>query len=230
MDGREKWICAKCEDDRLIKLQEDLQNALRQIDELKTRNNELEKKILMVGAGKMDMLPVKQKSARCMVVGDSLARGIGAEHMNMMVECLPGIKSELLHKVIERGDLGCPETVIIHVGTNDLKSTQNLDWIMGEIYALVTTAKVKFLSCRLDLNGVLRRSDVSWWRIGALNDRLDWVAEALGITFVDPNSWIDDNDFARDGLHLSGRGKSRLGQLFARVSDLDTEAVPVSDK
>jgi hypothetical protein len=77
---------------------------------------------------------------------------------------------------------------------------------------------------------VLRRSDVSWRHIGALNDRLCWVPEALGITFVDPNSWIDDNDFARHGLHLNGRGKSRLGQLFARVSDLDTEAVSVSDK
>jgi hypothetical protein len=97
----------------------------------------------MVGAGKMDTLPVKQKSARCMVVGDSV-RGIAAEHMNMMVECLPGIKSELIHKVIERRDLGCPETVIIHVGTNDLKSTRSLDWIMGEIYSLATTAKVKF--------------------------------------------------------------------------------------
>jgi hypothetical protein len=53
-----------------------------------------------------------------------------------------------------------------------------------------------------------------------LNDRFDWVANALGLTFVDPNSWIEDGDFARDGLHLNGRGKRRLGQLYARVSDL----------
>ena len=26
-------------------------------------------------------------------------------------------------------------------------------------------------------------------------------------TFVDPNSWIEDGDFARVGLHLKGRGK-----------------------
>jgi hypothetical protein len=54
---------------------------------------------------------------------------------------------------------------------------------------------------------------VSWRRIGALNDRLDWVANALEITFVDPNSWIENGHFARDGLHLNGRGKRRLGQL-----------------
>ena len=64
---------------------------------------------------------------------------------------------------------------------------------------------------------MLRRSDVSWRRTGALNGRLDWVANAL----VDPNSWIEDGDFVRDGLHLNGRGKRRLGQLYARVSGLD---------
>ena len=62
---------------------------------------------------------------------------------------------------------------------------------------------------------------MSWRRIAALNDRFDWVANALGLTLVDPKSWIEDGDFARDGLHLNGRGNRRLGQLYARVSGLD---------
>ena len=62
---------------------------------------------------------------------------------------------------------------------------------------------------------------MSWRSIGALNGRFDWVANALGLTFVDPNSWIKDGDFARDGLHLNGRGKRLLGHLYARVSGLD---------
>ena len=64
---------------------------------------------------------------------------------------------------------------------------------------------------------------MSWRRIGALNDRLDWVANGLGLTFVDPNSWIEDGDFVRDGLHLNGRGKRRPGQLYATVSGLMSE-------
>jgi len=155
------------------------------------------------------------------VVGDSILRNVGAECADMMVECFPGIKTEQLHRVIERRDLGSPETVIIHVGANDMRATRNLDFIMGEVYALVSMAKKKLPNCRLVLSGVLRRRDVSWRRIGALNDRFDWVANALGLTFVDPNSWIEDGDFARDGLHLNGRGKRRLGQLYARVSGLD---------
>jgi hypothetical protein len=71
---------------------------------------------------------------------------------------------------------------------------------------------------------------VSWRSIGALNDRFDWLARALGITFIDLNSWIDKWDFARDGLHLNGRGKRRLGHLNIRVSELDVEASPGSTK
>jgi hypothetical protein len=43
----------------------------------------------------------------------------------------------------------------------------------------------------------------------------------LGLTFVNPNSWIEDGDFARDGLHLNGIGKRRLGHLYATVTGLD---------
>jgi hypothetical protein len=213
---RENWNCDKCKTEKVRMLQEDLQKAVRQIDELKARNRKLETKLLMAGSGKRETMPTK-----CVVVGDSVLRNVGAEHADMMVECFPGIKTDQLHRVIENRDLGSPETVIIYVGTNDIRRTRNLDFVMGEVYALVSTAKKKLPNCRLVLSGVLQRRDVSWRRTGALNDRFDWLANAMGLTFVDPDSWIEDGDFAKDGLHLNGRGKRRLGQIYARVSGLD---------
>ncbi|XP_069677560.1 intraflagellar transport protein 46 homolog isoform X5 [Periplaneta americana] len=35
--------------------------------------------------------------------------------------------------------------------------------------------------------------------------------------FVDPNSWIDDRCFGRDGIHLNRRGAADMGSLFTRV-------------
>jgi hypothetical protein len=137
-----------------------LQNALPQIDDLKFRNRELEEKLLLLEAGKRDTVPAKQKSAKCVVVGDSMLSNVGAEHTDMIVECFPGIRTEQLHRVIEKRDLGSPETVIIHVGTNDLKAMKNLDFLMGEVYALMSMAKSKLLNCRLVLSGVLRCRDV----------------------------------------------------------------------
>jgi hypothetical protein len=164
-----------------------------------------------VEAGKRNTVPAKQKVAKCMVVGDSLLPNVGAEYAGIKVECFPWINTEPLHRVIERRVLGSPENVIIHVGTNGLTKTRNLDFVIREVYALVATTKKKLPNCRLVLSGVSRRSDVAWRRIWALNDRYDWVPNALGIIFVDSNSWIDDWDFARDELPLSGRGTRRLG-------------------
>jgi hypothetical protein len=106
-------------------------------------------------AGKRNTVPAKQKVAECMVISASVLGNVGAEHADMRVECFPGINTEHLHRVIERNDLACPETVIIHVGTNYLRKTRNLDFVMGEVYALVATAKNKLPNCRLILSGVL---------------------------------------------------------------------------
>jgi hypothetical protein len=178
---RENWNCDKCRTEKVRMLQEDLQNALQQIDELKARNREPEAKLLLVGTRKRDTIPTKQKVTKCMVVGDSVLHNVGAEHADMMVECFPGIRTQQLHRVIEKRDLGSPETVIIHVGTNDLRTMRNLDFVMTEVYALVSTAKKKLPKCRLVLSGVLRRRDVSWRCTGALNDRFNWVANTLGL-------------------------------------------------
>jgi lysophospholipase L1-like esterase len=118
---------------------------------------------------------------------------------------------------MENRDLGSPDTAVIHVGTNDLRRTANLDYVKGDMYALVNKAKTKFPKYRLVLSGVLRRRDASWQRIGALNGRYDRIAKTLGITYVDLNSWIENCDFSRDGLHINRNGARRLSQLYSRV-------------
>jgi hypothetical protein len=78
-----------------------------------------------------------------------MLRNVGAEHADMMVQCFAGIKTEHLHRVIQEKDLGSPETAIKHLGTNDWRTTINLDFVMGELYVLVATAKGKLPNCRL---------------------------------------------------------------------------------
>ncbi|XP_021927639.1 uncharacterized protein LOC110833640 [Zootermopsis nevadensis] len=158
-----------------------------------------------------------QGSAEFLVLGDSIIRDVGTEHRNIKVECFPGIRTEQLQRVMENRDLGSPDTVVIHVGTNDLRRAANLEYVMGDVYALVQKAGIKSTKSKLVLSDVLRRRDVSWRRIGALNDRYDWIAKTTGVTFVDPNSWIDDRDFGRDGLRIYQGGSRRLSQLYSRV-------------
>jgi hypothetical protein len=122
--------------------------------------------------------------------------------------------------VLNNRSLGTADAVVIHAGTNDLKQSINLDYVMGEVYWLVNTAKSKFPQSKIALNGVLRQTDVTWRRIGALNDRYDWIAKTLGVTFVNPNSWMEDWDFVMDRLHINKRGARRVSQLYSRFGGL----------
>jgi len=75
---------------------------------------------------------------------------------------------------------------------------------------------------------MLRKEDVSWRRIGAVNNRLEWVAKTLGVTFIDRNSWVDGWNFSRDGLHINRRGARHLGQLNSRVCGISGERQKMS--
>jgi hypothetical protein len=59
---------------------------------------------------------------------------------------------------MENRDLGYSDTVVIHVGTNDVRRSRNLEYVKGEVYDLVHATKLKFPDSRLVLSGVLRSS------------------------------------------------------------------------
>ena len=158
------------------------------------------------------------------MLGDSIVRNVGAVKPNTRVECFPGIRADQLRKVMENRDLGYSDAVVIHVVTNDVRRSRNLDYIMGEVYDLVNTAKAKFTSSILVLSGVLRSKGVKWRHVGAANDRLEWVARSLGATFVDPNSGIRDVDFGSDELRLNRNGARELSELYSKVCGITGES------
>ena len=42
---------------------------------------------------------------------------------------------------MENRELGNPDTLLIHVGTNDLRRARNMDYVIGEMYSLMATSK-----------------------------------------------------------------------------------------
>jgi hypothetical protein len=108
--------------------------------------------------GKQVTVQEHHEGEQCLLVGDSIIRNVGTGQNNMMVECFLGIITEQLHRVLDNSDLGTPDIVVIHVGTNDLKQSVNLDYVMGEVYSLVNTAKVKLPQSKIVPSGVLWRT------------------------------------------------------------------------
>jgi hypothetical protein len=78
-----------------------------------------------------------------------------------------GVRTEQLRRVMGNRDMGSPDTVVIHVGTNDLRRARNINYVMGDVHAMVKKANTKFPQASLVLSGVIRLRDVSWRRIGA---------------------------------------------------------------
>lgn len=226
----EVWTCGACRlgreqraEERVRALEKELESTRALLEECMKRNKELEEQLKASnsvvsarGGNEIRKNADKGTDKNVLVLGDSIVRHTGAGQDALDVRCFPGIRTEQLRRVIERQDLGRrPDTVILHVGTNDSK--RNVDYVIGDMYDLITTAKKRFPTTKLIVSGVLRRKDTHWTRIGQINDGLDWVARSLGAQMVDPNSWIADGDFGRDGLHLNRRGAAKLGRLFHTI-------------
>jgi hypothetical protein len=116
---------------------------------------------------------------------------------------------------MENKDLGHSDSLVIHVKT--VRRPRNFDYIMGELYDLVNTAKATFPGSRLVLSGVVRSKGVKWRRVGSLNDRLEWVARTLGATFVAGFR----TRTCRDELYLSRYGARQLGDFYSRVCGIN---------
>jgi hypothetical protein len=111
--GVGKWICHMCKSERLRQLEEKLQNALFQIDDLTQKNKTLEEQLRLATAGRKvgrrNTVLGDCKGGECLVLGDWIIHNVGSECSDMNVECFPGIRTERLHRVIEKRDIWSPD-------------------------------------------------------------------------------------------------------------------------
>jgi hypothetical protein len=98
------------------------------------------------GCWKGDTVTVKTVGEKCLVLGDSIVRNVGAENSNMRVGCFPDIRVDQLRRVMEKG-LGIFRYGCNSFGTDYVRKSRYLDYIMGEVCDLVNTAKAKFPWC-----------------------------------------------------------------------------------
>jgi len=122
---------------------EKLRDAQIQTEALKRRNRALEEQLLRTENGKVvrngDTVTVKPVGEKCLVLGYSIVRNVGAEKSNMRVECFPGIGADQLRRVTENRDLGYSGVVVIDVGTNYVRRSRNLDYSMAAVRNLGAT-------------------------------------------------------------------------------------------
>jgi hypothetical protein len=96
MTDNGKWSCDRWRWDRLRQLEEKLESAVHQIEELKRKNRGLEDQLrgAVAGCDLGSRVTVQRQhvDAESLVLGDSIIHNVEADHLR--VQCFPGIRTE----------------------------------------------------------------------------------------------------------------------------------------
>lgn len=161
-----------------------------------------------------------------LVIGSSLLRNVHKyiKSKKVHVAMRPGAKvKSIIDEMMSIPISQKTKSVILHVGGNDVHSSpSNPDFVIGDLWSLVELSKDKFPNARIIVNGTLRRRGVSQTLTKKLNSGIKWMADALRVSYADPNPFVRNADFARDGIHLNDNGtvvfadflKNSLGLLM----------------
>jgi hypothetical protein len=149
------------------------------------------------------------------VLGDSLLKFAGEEckRNGYDVRCCPGIRIEELRQPVQKTDLKtvCPDVIVIHAGTNNIRRGLSATEIMGYTKDLVDCIRKQVPKTKIVISGILHRRNVSERFIRRINTELDWLCSVCDCLMVDGNCWIGNFDTARDGIHLIGGELKNLG-------------------
>ena len=161
------------------------------------------------------------------VIGDSMVRGLPVttnitKKRKLITSCHPGARIERVTAVLETEEVQGP--TIVSVGTNDVGSAPltELKERYKRLLKVIRERRVPSV-----MVGVLPRCFASpKWRSQALyiNRWLSEQCSNLGIHFIDLwdnyafKSWM----YTFDGVHLSYRGKSFLGDVLGELLDAIT--------
>lgn len=157
------------------------------------------------------------------VIGDSIIRRTDSivcrsDRLNRMVCCLPGAR---VRHVVDRvdkllGGAGHDPAVLVHVGTNDRIHGR---WRILKNQFKELGCKLKGRTSKVIFSGILPVPCATQERQRELRELNAWLKtwcrrEGFGFLEHWPDFSLGYNLYAKDGLHLNGRGAAVLGERF----------------
>ena len=101
-----------------------------------------------------------------------------------------------------------PEAIILHSGTNDLKSDSSPEEIARDIINLTTSCKTQ--TNKVILSSIVPRYDNLDEKATRVNKCLKKECEARNICFIDHRNISPKHNCNRSGLHLNYSGTKKL--------------------
>ena len=104
-----------------------------------------------------------------------------------------------------------PETVILHVGTNDLSSTDSASQISNNIIKLAK--KCEKAGAKVMISSLVCRGDQLNGKVDSVNDILRRSCQSRNIGFIDHNN-INLNDLNGSKIHMKKSGDKKMTENF----------------
>lgn len=149
------------------------------------------------------------------VIGDSMVRHVSGPLASNGIStiCRPGSRINQIADYLVGLPHAPADDVVIHVGTNDIRSSFSPYEIPRRLESLFHKVRARFPEIRLTFSGIVARRDIDFNFINTVNKNIKRLCDSLGCAFIDCNGIISDNELGRDGLHFNRRG-SRLFSEF----------------
>ena len=103
-----------------------------------------------------------------------------------------------------------PDHIVIHCGTNDLKSNKDAAEIANEIIELANNAKTD--SNAVTVSGIIPRRDALNDKVIKVNDLLKIKTSTNNLGLFENSNFIRETHLNKKGLHLNFKGTSILAK------------------
>ena len=177
---------------------------------------------------KSDKIPRKNKLPVTVILGDSIVKDVKSWRLSddknkVKVKHFSGAKTKDMESYIIPTLEKNPETIIIHSGTNDLKSDSSLEKIARDIINLTTSCKTQ--TNKVILSSIVPRYDNLNEKVTRVNKCLKIECEARNICFIDHRNISPKHNCNRSGLHLNYSGTKKLIEniLFCILNLIDRQ-------
>ena len=165
--------------------------------------------------------PANQSAKRkeVFIVGDSILKNLQGRKISrsakVKVSSFPGCTTMDMRDHIKPILRKNPDAIVIHVGTNSLRSSASVRDCAEEIVNLATMIS-NDSSADLAISGIIPRSDDESLavKVSGVNKLLKTFCNQNGWGFVDHSNVSPEHDLNRSGLHLNAKGTARLATNF----------------
>ena len=157
------------------------------------------------------------------IVGDSMIKEVKGYELSKSIRLKKPVKvrshpsahirclSDHVKPVIRNGDA---DHVILHIGTNDLRSEKTPVQICHEIIDLATSIKNE--NIKVSISGLVQRGDGLNEKVLLVNEGLSGICEKIGMKLINHKNIRPDVHLNASKLHLNKKGNSILISNFRR--------------